>query len=136
MKLMATRAHSVTCCTLNEGAVLNIDRDWVLAGRDVTDDDLYITRGIHAQLFVRGRALFVYNRHPNRIRLLPWSQVCRGDTVRVDGHVLRFGFTHVGDVLLELDTDDDDSNRRVPTPPSSPPSPTPPLPLPPPPPPA
>lgn len=106
MHLIATRAQGVTRIALHEGAVVNVDRAWMLAGRELTEDDLHVSRKVHAQLLLRDKALFLYNRHSNRVHVMPGGFVDKGETVRVDGCVLRIGRSAVGDVHLELDVED------------------------------
>ena len=103
MNLVVTRVHNVTHIPIRDGDIVNIDREWVLSGRKPVFDDTYVSRKVHAQLFLRGDALFMYNRHHNRIFILPYGCVRQGDTARVDGCIIRFGKTALGDVHIELD---------------------------------
>lgn len=119
MNLVATRVYGVVTRTfMHDGDVVNVNREWVQSGRQLTKDDFFISRKTHAQLIRRGDALFLYNRHENRIRIIPGDvRVYRGETVRVDGHMIRIGRTPIGDVHLELDDGEDE--LCPPTPPCS-----------------
>ena len=109
MYLVATYVHNrtITYTMLDEGKMINIDREWFLAGREMTYDDRFVSRGLHAQLYLLGDALFLINLHRNPVIILPGLfAVQRGETKRVDGYILRVGRTAVGDVHLDLDVDD------------------------------